>query len=61
MTWLVPVLGALYSLLVLNSDSFKEREGLKLQQKRDLSAWNLDELHHQTEITAGELPDADGD
>ena len=60
-TWLIPFLGALYSIVNLNSDKFKEQEALKQQQKADLTAWNLQSLHSQTEVTLGENSDDGGD
>lgn len=60
-TWLIPLLGALYSIVILNSEKFKQQEALKQQQKADLSAWNLEVLHCQTEVTLGENSDNGGD
>jgi hypothetical protein len=60
-TWFIPAVGAAYSMMIVNSKKIEEQESLKLQQKHDLTAWNLKELHHLTEVHGGELPTDDGE
>ncbi len=60
-TWFIPAFGAIYTMMLVNSETFMEQQSLKQKQKEDLAAWDLKSMYSQTEVTGGELPVDDGE